>query len=74
MEEREASEVAMLLEAYYMNLDSTWNKLEDVSETLDDAEVCFQSSICACASSSRLLQSAALLAGVDGPGDGHLQE
>lgn len=29
----------MLLEAYYMSLDSTWNKLTDMSELLDDAEV-----------------------------------
>ena len=33
------AEVEMLLEAYYMNLDSTWNKLTDISESVDDTEV-----------------------------------
>lgn len=38
-EEREVSEVEMLLGSYYMILDSTWNKLTDISEFVDDAEV-----------------------------------
>jgi hypothetical protein len=38
-EEREVAEVEMLLGAYYMNLDSVWNKLADISEFVDDAEV-----------------------------------
>ena len=33
------AEVEMLLEAYYMNLDSTWNKLTDISESVVDTEV-----------------------------------
>lgn len=38
-DEREVAEVEMLLGAYYMNLDSIWNKLTDISEFVDDAEV-----------------------------------
>ena len=38
-EEREVAEVEMLLGAYYMNLDSTLNKLTDISEFVEDAEV-----------------------------------
>ena len=38
-EEREVEEVEMLLGAYYMNLDSVWNKLTDIAEFVDDAEV-----------------------------------
>jgi len=37
-DEREVAEVEMLLGAYYMNLDSIWNKLTDISEFVDDAE------------------------------------
>lgn len=38
-EEREVDEVEMLLGAYSMMLDSTWNKLTDVYEFVEDAEV-----------------------------------
>lgn len=38
-EEREVAEVEMLLGAYYMTLDSTWDKLIDISEFVEDAEV-----------------------------------
>ena len=38
-EEREVAEVEMLLGAYYMILDSTWDKLIDISEFVEDAEV-----------------------------------
>lgn len=43
---KEVSEVEMLLEAYYMNLDSTWNKLTDIAEQFDDAEVILHSKFC----------------------------
>ena len=38
-EEREVGEVEMLLGAYYMILDSTWDKVIDISEFVEDAEV-----------------------------------
>lgn len=38
-DERDIEEVEMLLSPYLLNLDSTWNKLLDISEFVEDTEV-----------------------------------
>ena len=39
-EERAVEEVEMLLQAYLMNLDNSWNKLQDINEYVEDTEAC----------------------------------
>ena len=39
-EEEAVEEVEQLLEAYFINLDNTWNKLQTLTEYIDDTEVC----------------------------------
>lgn len=83
------AEVEMLLGAYYMNLDSIWNKLADISEFVDDAEVACMTLRCQSSLLNTGIRSpnyrlfgeldicittSCLLAGADGPRNGHIQK
>jgi hypothetical protein len=77
-EERAVEEVEMLLQAYLMNLDNSWNKLEDINEYVEDTEArCNllpkQLGLCLC-SAGWMGQRRIGVAGVHWAGDGHLPE
>lgn len=39
LDDEEIAEVEMLLEAYFMHIDNTWNRLQTLNEYIEDTEV-----------------------------------
>lgn len=54
-DDADAQEVEMVLETYFMHIDNTYNKLQTLTEYIDDTEVCLPTSdSCPCWQSLQL--------------------